>query len=137
MVEPGTPSRMVVFFNTTTGQITRYGVMDPGLNGREGEDHILVPVMTDCTGMMVDVAARVLVALPADRPKTESEIAAEWYRVRCQRDAMLAGTDYLMVEDAPVTPEDKVDVRAYRAALRDLTKTTTDPFAVVWPTLTL
>lgn len=135
MLEPDALSQVVVFFDTASGQITRYGTMDPALNGKEGEDHILVSHGVAIMGMMVDLPTRTLVPVPADHPKTAADIAGEWFLLRRQRDALLASTDRYMVEDFPISSDGKAQVRAYRQALRDLTTTTTDPFAVVWPIL--
>lgn len=135
MFEPDASSPMVVFYDRTTGRLTRSGTMDPALNGREGEDHILVPASTDLTDKMVALASRTLVAVPADHPKTEPEILAAWQSLRQTRDSLLAATDRYMVEDYPVSAEEKARIRAYRTALRALPKTVTDPFDVSWPTI--
>ena len=54
-----------------------------------------------------------------------------WERLRYRRDELLAACDYRVVGDAPW------DIKAwikYRAELRDLPATTSDPRKPTWPT---
>lgn len=46
--------------------------------------------------------------------------AARAARLRQERDERLAATDYLLMQDYPLTEDDRERVRAYREALRDL-----------------
>lgn len=46
--------------------------------------------------------------------------AARARRLRLERDNRLAATDYLLMQDYPLTEEARESVRAYREALRDL-----------------
>lgn len=45
---------------------------------------------------------------------------ARFDRLRAERDARIAATDYLMTSDYPLTDEQRAAVTAYRTALRDL-----------------
>lgn len=57
-----------------------------------------------------------------ERPaKTSAEITVEHAtRVRSERNARIAATDYLMAADYPLNQEDRACVAAYRQALRDM-----------------
>lgn len=68
-------------------------------------------------------------AVPVPEP-TEQELAS---RVRSQRDAKLSATDYLVVPDYPISPEDLEAVKVYRQALRDIPEQSGFPKNVQWP----
>lgn len=68
-------------------------------------------------------------AVPVPEP-TEQELAS---RVRYQRDTKLSATDYLIVPDYPISPEDLEAVKVYRQALRDITEQSGFPKNVQWP----
>lgn len=68
-----------------------------------------------------------IVAVPEP---TDEEIAS---RVRAERDRKVAATDYLAMPDYPLSDEDRVQVFAYRQALRDLPTQEGFPREVVWP----
>ncbi len=61
---------------------------------------------------------------------TEEELARN---VRGTRDAKLSATDYLVVPDYPISPEDLEAVKAYRQALRDIPEQSGFPKNVQWP----
>ncbi len=56
-------------------------------------------------------------------------------RVRAERNAKLAKTDYLMMPDYPLDSETKAKVEEYRQALRDISKQEGWPNEIVWPKL--
>jgi hypothetical protein len=64
------------------------------------------------------------------QPTEEQAAADAWDNLRATRNAMLSGSDWTQVDDAPV---DKAAWAAYRQELRDLPAKTTDPFNPVWP----
>ena len=68
-------------------------------------------------------------AVPVPEP-TVQELASS---VRSQRDAKLSATDYLVVPDYPISPEDLEAVKAYRQALRDIPEQSGFPKNVQWP----
>ena len=68
-------------------------------------------------------------AVPVPEP-TEQELASS---VRSQRDAKLSATDYLVVPDYPISPEDLEAVKVYRKALRDIPEQSGFPKNVQWP----
>lgn len=68
-------------------------------------------------------------AVPVPEP-TVQELAS---MVRSQRDAKLSATDYLVVPDYPISPEDLEAVNAYRQALRDIPEQSGFPKNVQWP----
>lgn len=53
--------------------------------------------------------------------------------LRTERDAKLSATDYLVVPDYPISPEDLEAVKAYRQALRDIPEQSGFPKNVQWP----
>jgi len=54
-----------------------------------------------------------------------------WHRLRIERDALLAASDWTVLSDSP-TPT--AAWKTYRQVLRDLPANTTDPTAPDWPT---
>ena len=68
-------------------------------------------------------------AVPVPEP-TVQELASS---VRSQRDAKLSATDYLVVPDYPISPEDLEAVKVYRQALRDIPEQSGFPKNVQWP----
>lgn len=53
--------------------------------------------------------------------------------VRRERDKRILATDYLLMPDYPISDTDREAVKAYRQALRDITKQDGFPHEVVWP----
>ena len=70
------------------------------------------------------------VAKPVDL--TDEEVAE---RMRLKRDKLLEASDYYMMVDYPSTNEGVVAVKAYRQALRDITKQEGFPNEIEWPKL--
>lgn len=68
-----------------------------------------------------------IVAVPEP---TDDELASQ---VRTERDSKIAKTDYLAMPDYPLSDGDRVQVFAYRQALRDVTMQDGFPREVVWP----
>lgn len=60
----------------------------------------------------------------------EEVLERAWKSLRRRRAVLLERCDWTQVADAPV---DRAAWRKYRKALRDITKTTTDPTNVKWP----
>lgn len=63
----------------------------------------------------------------------ETNVLAEWASVRTRRNQLLRVTDPTQVLDSPLSEAQRVEVSAYRQALRDVPQDVGDPFAVVWP----
>lgn len=63
-------------------------------------------------------------------PPTTEEKAAQ---MRAQRDGLIAGTDYLMMPDYPISDADQQAISEYRQALRDITTQRGFPDEVEWP----
>lgn len=59
-----------------------------------------------------------------------SELAA---KIRSKRNSLLAETDYLLMNDYPITAENLTRIKKYRQLLRDITKQENFPTAVVFP----
>ena len=68
--------------------------------------------------------------VPDDPDIDLDAIAAD---VRSTRNRMLTDTDYLVNPDYPISDADREAVKAYRQALRDITKQDGFPLEVVWP----
>lgn len=68
-------------------------------------------------------------AVPVPEP-TVQEMAS---RVRSQRNAKLSATDYLVIPDYPISPEDLEAVKVYRQALRNIPEQSGFPKNVQWP----
>lgn len=68
--------------------------------------------------------------------KTEEEKLTEAKQsVRSKRDSLISDTDYLLMDDYPISSEDLEAVKAYRTALRDVPQQEGFPYDVVWPEL--
>ena len=52
-------------------------------------------------------------------------------QAKAKRDRLLAETDYMMMPDYPI--KDKEAMKAYRQALRDITKQDGFPENIIWP----
>ena len=67
--------------------------------------------------------------------ETEVQLTQEQaaLRVRDKRDRLLAACDYYVMPDYPSTEEGLAEVKAYRQALRDITKQDGFPYDIVWP----
>lgn len=63
----------------------------------------------------------------------EEKLAETEEEVRSKRDRLIADTDYLLMNDYPVSSEDLESVKAYRTALRDVPQQEGFPYEVVWP----
>lgn len=58
----------------------------------------------------------------------------QWARdIRLKRDALLSKSDFYVMPDYPSTEEALAQVKAYRQALRDITKQEGFPNEIVWP----
>ena len=55
------------------------------------------------------------------------------FEIRDRRNDLLTETDYIMQPDYPISEETRTDLKAYRQALRDITKQNGFPTDVVWP----
>ena len=55
------------------------------------------------------------------------------FEIRDRRNDLLTETDYFMQPDYPISEETRTDLKAYRQALRDITKQEGFPENVVWP----
>lgn len=61
---------------------------------------------------------------------TEEQMARQ---VRFQRDRLLSACDYYVMPDYPSTEQGLEEVKAYRQALRDITKQEGFPVNITWP----
>lgn len=67
--------------------------------------------------------------VPFSDEKKAEQTASRWDMIRCQRDGMLAASDWTQLPDAPI---DRQAWAVYRQALRDITNAD-DPFDITWP----
>lgn len=65
----------------------------------------------------------------------EEKLAEAEEQVRSKRDSLIADTDYLLMNDYPVSSEDLEAVKAYRTDLRNVPQQEGFPYDVVWPEL--
>ena len=65
-----------------------------------------------------------------DDQLTQEQLARQ---VRFQRDRLLSSSDYYVMPDYPSTEDGLAEVKAYRQALRDITKQVSFPSEIVWP----
>lgn len=65
----------------------------------------------------------------------EEKLAETEEEVRSKRDRLIADTDYLLMNDYPISEEDLAVVKAYRTALRDVPQQEGFPYDVAWPDL--
>lgn len=88
----------------------------------------------------VDAFTKEKARLKAETERREKEYQ-EWYnseeqvaiRVREERTKLISTTDYLLSPDYPIDAVKLEAVKAYRKALRDITKQEGFPHDVVWP----
>ena len=69
--------------------------------------------------------------LKSAKEKDYNETAAY---IRKERDALLYATDKYIIDDYPISSEEKAKVLEYRQELRDLPEQEGLPYNVVWPT---
>ena len=91
-------------------------------------------------GLYDDEAAR-LAKVEAEAEKAAEELynseEQRWIRLRAKRNELMAETDYLMMDDYPITDECRAAFEAYRQALRDITSQDGAPWTddtIPWPT---
>ena len=61
---------------------------------------------------------------------TEEQMARQ---ARIKRDRLLSACDYYVMPDYPSSEQGLIDVKAYRQALRDITKQDGFPYQIDWP----
>lgn len=80
----------------------------------------------DCSIQQVDGKYQIV-----ENPPVSLEILAE--NARSERDRRLAEADYYMMPDYPSDPNNIEKMKAYRQALRDITKQEGFPSKFTWP----
>lgn len=60
------------------------------------------------------------------------EIAAEWEKVRYQRDKLLTACDWRILPDSPTSKDELQKWVEYRIALRNITDQS-NPLTIIWP----
>lgn len=73
------------------------------------------------------------IVIDLDQSKIDLKIQDKWKSIRDERNRMLRDCDWTQISDVPFTTAQKNEWKAYRKALRDITKQK-DPFNIVWPT---
>jgi len=80
---------------------------------------------------VVDEAAETVVN---DQAQADADaLASSWDRLRMERDALLASSDWTQYNDTPLTDEVKTEWSTHRQELRDLPANTGDPADPTWP----
>jgi hypothetical protein len=54
-------------------------------------------------------------------------------KIRSGRNSLLFSTDWMLLEDSPLTENEKLDIMNYRQTLRDFTQNLEDLDNIVWP----
>lgn len=69
--------------------------------------------------------------------EVESQLTQERLaqQMRAMRDRLLSASDYYVMPDYPSTTQGLIEVKAYRQALRDVTKQENFPTVVTWPSV--
>lgn len=80
---------------------------------------------------MSDTSITDTLALPLAVPSRE----IEWAAIRTRRNQFLRETDFTQLQDYPATDAQRIEVQAYRQALRDIPEQIGDPSKLVWPVL--
>ncbi|MBC3349333.1 phage tail assembly chaperone [Pseudomonas sp. SWRI196] len=80
---------------------------------------------------MSDTSITDTLALPLAVPSRE----IEWAAIRTRRNQFLRETDFTQLQDYPATDAQRIEVQAYRQALRDVPEQIGDPSKLVWPVL--
>ena len=60
-------------------------------------------------------------------------LESSWDRLRTERNALLASSDWTQASDSPLTDEVQASWTTYRQELRDLPDITDDPAGPTWP----
>jgi len=113
----------------SSGVITKYQDFD-------SEDDAKAHVATHGGKVVVDLDEDVLYwDVSSDAAKDTNQLAADiltrkWAKIRTQRDAKLAESDYMGNSDVTMSSAWKT----YRKALRDLPASESDPDDITWPT---
>lgn len=93
------------------------------------EEEYLAALEAQNNGKVITVESGHVVAV--DPPAPSADVL--WARVRLRRNALLAQSDKTILLDYPGNP-DKLQARYdYRAALRELPESQTDPAIIEWP----
>lgn len=69
--------------------------------------------------------------IPTTKSWALDEVRA-WRDIRGRRDKLLAGSDWAILPDVPLSEVQKAEVKTYRQALRDITEQS-DPGNILWP----
>ena len=93
---------------------------------RQAHPELIFPELSDEVMTMLGVTKEER----EDPAPTDEELSAQ---IREQRDALLVESDYYMTNDYPATEQGLISVKAYRQALRDITKQEGFPKTVEWP----
>jgi hypothetical protein len=69
-----------------------------------------------------------------DQAQADADVlASSWDRLRIERNALLASSDWTQYTDSPLDDEAKTSWATYRQELRDLPANTDDPANLTWP----
>ena len=117
-----------MFYSKTTG-----GFYDSEIHGSSmPEDVVEISKEAHAELLAAQASGKAIVGDKDGLPQSVDRVASlSWDDIRSKRDALLAGSDWSQLPDAPV---DVAAWAAYRKALRDLPSTYPDAASVVWPT---
>ena len=119
-----------IIYDSTTGEIlSEYKGSDSELSANTPSG--CSSLITEGSILDKKVVNGALVSLTSAEIATR-DLTKNWNNLRKERQALLADSDWRLLEDSGVT--NKEEWKTYRQALRDLPANTTDPTNVTWPT---
>lgn len=124
-----------IIYNATTGEVLRTlstTIETIALNTKAGEGFL--PYLGNNFDIHVDVETKTIQPGRIDSRTADEKAKVEWFVVRRERDKRLSDTDWVSAKMLDQTGTITDEWRAYRQALRDVTKQV-DPFNIVWPSL--
>lgn len=95
---------------------------------KKDPEHFREVAVNDKNGDKIATTVEAIPELTEAEKKAQKEAAA-----RSTRDYYLTMTDYLVVNDYPITDEEREQVLEYRQALRDIPQDRAFPEGIVWP----
>lgn len=123
---------MAIYYSKSTGgfynNTINTEIPDDAIEITDGQHQALLDGQASGKEITTDAKGK---PVNTDRPgPTEYELA-ETERVK--RDTLIAGTDYLLMSDYPITSDKLAQVKTYRQLLRDITKQDGFPIMIDWP----
>jgi hypothetical protein len=125
----------IAIVKSTDGKLDKYqdfAVEVDAVNHVEQYGGFVVPDPGGSTSYwVVDEAAK---TVTNDQAQADADaLESSWDRLRRERNALLASSDWTQSPDSPLDDEAKTEWSTYRQSLRDLPANTPDPADPIWP----